>query len=67
MIELENISDVAAAPLGELAPGEGGNVIAVDHQRAAGWRVNAGEQIQQGGFSRTGRPHEGEKLTALDG
>jgi hypothetical protein len=66
MIELENVADVTGAPLGETGPGEAGHIVSVDDKVTGGGSVDPGDEIEEGGLSRTGWPHEGEELTAGD-
>ena len=56
--ELKDEADVVAAQLGELAVVEPGEVDAVDHDRARGRAVEAGEDVHQGRLARARRAHD---------
>ena len=56
--ELEDEADVVAAQLGELAVVEPGEVDAVDHDRARGRAVEAGEDVHQRRLARARRAHD---------
>jgi hypothetical protein len=48
---LEDEADVGAAGLGALGVGEAGEVFALYLQRTYGWRSEAAEQVEEGGFA----------------
>src|SRR5919108_6111945 len=44
-----------------------GHFRAIDGHRAAGWPIQAAEDIQKGRFAASGRTHNGSKIPGLDG
>ena len=63
---LKNEADFPVADFGELVVVHFADVAAVEFVGAAGWRVEAAEQIHQRGFAGAGRPHDGDVFAALD-
>ncbi len=51
----------------ELGLGHLGQLVVVDHDRARGGPVEAGDQVQQGRLARARGAHQGEELPLLDG
>ncbi|CAE7229328.1 bsn, partial [Symbiodinium necroappetens] len=66
VVELEDVADVFGAPVRELGAGEPGDVLALDDERARGGRVDAGDEVEEGGLAGAGGAHEGEEVAALD-
>src|SRR4030095_3693649 len=63
---LENKTKLAIANVGQLIAVETGNVESIEQVAAAGWAIETTQQIHKGGFPRTARAHEGDKLAARD-
>ena len=62
---MKDEADVLIAPVGEPGFGQLGNVLALDGAFAAGGAVNAGDDVEQGGFAGAGWSHEGEELAIV--
>src|SRR6185503_10058123 len=63
---LEDEAEVAAAEARQLVLAHGGEVLAVDHHRAAGRPVEAGDQRQQGRLAAARRTGHSEQLAVGD-
>ena len=63
---LEDEADLPVADLGELVVVHLADVDAVELVLARGGRVQAADQVHQGGLARAGRAHDGHVLAALD-
>lgn len=66
VVELEDEADVVGAPFRELRFAHCADVVAEHIHSAAAWLVNAGYDIEQGCFARTGGTHERHELAAVD-
>ncbi len=66
VVGLEDEADVAAADLGELVVVHVGDVFVAEEIMAAGAAVEAAEQVQQRGFARAGRAHQGDEVAFLE-
>jgi hypothetical protein len=66
IIELEYEPDVPGAPFSQIAVGKLVHPLAADADGATGRPVQAANEIEQRALARTGRPHEGQKLTDGD-
>src|SRR5690606_22475892 len=66
VVELEDEADVLGAPARQFAGLELVDALAVDADAAGGGRVQAADQVQQGGLARARRAHQGDEGTALD-
>ena len=64
---LEDKSDAVFAQPGSLRVVEGGKIDAIDDHTPAGGLGEPAEQVEKGGFARTGRPYDGHKLPRLNG
>ncbi|MBP1657450.1 MAG: uncharacterized protein H6Q31_2051 [Bacteroidetes bacterium] len=67
VIELENEPDVIRAPLGEGRLAQRGDLGSVDGDGSLIRTVDAGDEIQQGGLSGSGRTHHSEELSVGNG
>jgi len=63
---LENEADVLVTPIGEFGFVKLGDVDAIDNTLARGGAINAGNDVEQGGFAGAGRAHEREELATRD-
>ena len=63
---LKNKADVLVSPVGEIGFVEAGDVAVLHDALAARGAIYAGDDVQERGFSGTGRAHEGEEFTTLD-
>jgi hypothetical protein len=63
---LKNKTDFAVADFGQLIVVHLADLAAVEFVSAGGRRVQAAEQVHQGGFAGAGRPHDGDVFAALD-
>ena len=62
VVELEDESDVPAAPLGQLAFRQRCEVSSGHNHLARRRAVDAGDQVQQRGLARARRPHQRQEL-----
>jgi hypothetical protein len=62
VIKLKDKPDVASAPNGQLPFRHAGNQMVAHPHFPLAWRIEARDQIEQGGFARTTGPHEAEKF-----
>src|SRR5690606_10335506 len=60
------VADVLAAPVRELAAAELVDALAVDLDAAGGGRIQAADQVQEGGLARTRRTHQRDEVALLD-
>ena len=63
MVELEDIPNIHRAPLRQLAPGQGAQILRVDNEFATR-AIDSSDQVEQGRFSGSGWPHQREELTS---
>jgi hypothetical protein len=63
---LEDEADFLVADAGELVVVELGDVVAVEPVLALGGRVEAADQVHQGGLAGAGGAHDGDVLVVLD-
>jgi len=63
---LEDEADLLVADAGELVIVERGDVVAVEPVAAAGGRVEASDEVHQGGFAGAGGAHDGDVLVVAD-
>ena len=66
VVRLKNEADVAAAHLRQLIVIHLGDVVRPKKVLAARAPVQAAEQVQEGGLSRTGRSHQGDEISFLE-
>src|SRR5690606_38108955 len=66
VVELEHEADMLGTPAGQLAGLELVDTLAVDADAAGGGRIQAADQVQQGGLARARRAHQGEEIATLD-
>jgi hypothetical protein len=58
VVELEDVAYIFGAPAGQLGTSHFCDVGAADDDFAAGGRVDAGDEVEQGGFARARGTHE---------
>jgi len=63
---LKNIADLAVAQPGQLIGVELGDIHLVDEDLAGARFVEPADHVEQGGFARAGRPHDGQVFAGLD-
>src|SRR6185312_2810108 len=66
VVELEHEADVGRAPFCERALAEFVDARAADRDAAVAGRIQATDQVQQGGLARSGRTHQGEEVALRD-
>ena len=66
VVELEDEADVGRPPRGQLFGAHPGNLLSVDDDTAAGRRVEAGEDVEQGRLAAARRPHQRQKFARFD-
>src|SRR3546814_18034074 len=66
VVELEHEADVVAAPLRELPGAHLIDARAVDFDLAAAGRVQAADQVEQGGLARTRGTHQRDEVALVD-
>ena len=66
VVRLKNETDLAAAQQRHLIFGQPANVLAVEQNLSAGWRVEARHQSQQRALPAPRRTHDGGKLAGRD-
>src|SRR3546814_6868575 len=66
VVELEHEADVVAAPLRQLAGAHAVDARAVDLDLAAAGRVQAADQVEQGGLARTRGTHQRDEVALVD-
>src|SRR3546814_8914276 len=66
VVELEHEADVLAAPLRQLAGAHAVDARAVDLDLAAAGRVQAADQVEQGGLARTRGTHQRDEVALVD-
>ena len=66
VVHLEDETDMARAPVGQLAAGHVRDFIAGHTDGAARGNIEAAQQIEQSGLARAARPHEGHKIALID-
>ncbi len=67
MVELKNVAAVLRPPMRELATVHRRQIFAADFQLAGSRLIDSRDEVEQGGFSGTGRAHQGEKFPLVDG
>src|SRR3546814_5896827 len=65
VVELEHEADVVAAPLRQLAGAHAVDARAVDLDLAAAGRVQAADQVEQGGLARTRGTHPRDEVALV--
>jgi hypothetical protein len=63
---LEHETDLAVADIGQLVVAHPGHVLAVEFVAAVAGRIQAAQQIHQGGFAGTRGSHDGQVFAAFD-
>ena len=66
MIGLKDEPDLAAAQQRHLVFSERGDLLAIQHNLAAGGRIQPGQQAQQRALTAARRAHDGGELSARD-
>src|SRR5690606_5029730 len=66
VVELEHVADVLAAPVRQAAAAHGVDALAVDGDLAAAGRVQAADQVQQGGLAGARRAHQRDEVALFD-
>jgi len=62
VVELEDVADVHAPPVGELGPGQRGDVRAADDELPAAGPVDPRDEVEERGLAATRGAHEGEEV-----
>jgi hypothetical protein len=66
VVHLEDEADVARAPVGQFPARHVRDFIARHADGAARRNIEAAQQVEQRGFARAARPHEGHEIAAVD-
>ena len=66
VVRLKNKAEVTAADLGKLVVVDVSDVFVIEEIMAARAAVEASEQIQERGLTRSGRPHERDEVAFLE-
>ena len=66
VVHLEDETDVARAPVGQLAAGHVRDFIAGHADGATRGNIEAAQQIEQSRLARAARPHEGHEIALID-
>src|ERR1019366_74255 len=66
VVELKHEADMCCAPSGQCALRQTVDALLADHDAALGGRIQAADQVQQGGFTRARGSHERQEIARLD-